>query len=771
MKGIDIRIGEIASPLGRVRDLRVGIGRVGSGTWDEPAGPTPCPSPTALRDWDRRLLARYRPFYMPLCDLCCLCTYGKCDLSGGKKGACGITMAAQQSRIVLLAACIGAATHTSHARELVEYLIERNGRTFPLDPGGLSVELRMPNVELVCGLRPETLADLEAVLDYCDGQLVHLLAATHTGQEGDPIDFESKVLHAGMVDHVSMEVADVAQISALDFPKADPAAALVELGLGAIDAEKPVVLVVGHNVPPAAAILDYLGAHGLEGSVEVTGICCTAIDMTRRSPSAKIVGPISWQLRYIRSGIPDLVVVDEQCVRADLYDEAARAGIPVIATSAKNCLGLADRTGDPADALVEDLVSGAVPGVLVFDPREGRRGRGPRRGPAAAAPARAARDRRRGPRRGLRRLRLLRRRLPGRVGPPGCDAGGEGRGDTAPLGALLEACVGCGRCEDACPQGIEVHRLMAAACDDCDRFAIRTGRGPIQDVEIREVGGPIVLGEIPGVVAFVGCANYPEGGREVAEMVTEFAKRRFVVCTSGCSAMAAAMHRDEEGLTPYERFSGRFEAGGVVNVGSCVANAHISGAAIKIASIFAKRKLSGNYAEVADYVYNRVGAVGVAWGAMSQKAASIAAGFWRLGIPVVVGPHGAKYRRMLLGRSDCDEDWTVRDRRTGEEVYVGPVPEHLFIAAETKEEAMAIIAKLAMRPNDTSRGRSIKLSHYIDLYGRCYGRMPDDLHRFVRTRADLPVMQKDELLPLLEARGWVERPIPDPTLLPEEAFR
>jgi hypothetical protein len=31
MKGIDIRIGEIASPLGRVRDLRVGIGRVGSG--------------------------------------------------------------------------------------------------------------------------------------------------------------------------------------------------------------------------------------------------------------------------------------------------------------------------------------------------------------------------------------------------------------------------------------------------------------------------------------------------------------------------------------------------------------------------------------------------------------------------------------------------------------------------------------------------------------------------------------------------------------------
>ena len=770
MKGIDIRIGEIASPLGRVRDLRVGIGRVGSGTWEETPGPTPCPSPTALRDWDRRLLARYRPFYMPLCDLCCLCTYGKCDLSGGKKGACGITLEAQQSRIVLLAACIGAATHTSHARELVEHLIERNGRTFPLDPGGLSVELRMPHAELVCGMRPETLADLETVLEYCDGQLVGLLATTHTGQEGDPIDFESKVLHAGMIDHVSMEVADVAQISALDFPKADPGAALVDLGLGTIDAEKPVILVVGHNVPPAAAILDYLASHGLEGTVEVTGICCTAIDMTRRSSAAKIVGPISWQLRYIRSGIPDLVVVDEQCVRTDLLDEAGRLGIPVIATSAKNCLGLPDRTKDAADALVDDLVSGAAPGMLVFDPEKVgevavrvavlRRPSRPERPAVDVAAAAAA----------CGNCGACAGACPAESDIPAAMQAAKG-GDVTPLGALLEACVGCGRCEDACPQGIEIHGLMAVACDICERFAMRAGRGPIQDVEIREVGGPIVLGEIPGIVAFVGCANYPEGGREVAEMVTEFAKRRFVVCTSGCAAMSAAMYRDEEGLTPYERFSGRFEAGGVVNVGSCVSNAHISGAAIKIASIFAKRKLSGNYAEVADYVYNRVGAVGVAWGAMSQKAASIASGFWRLGIPVVVGPHGAKYRRMLLGRSDCDGDWTVRDRRTGEEVYVGPVPEHLFIAAETKEEAMAIIAKLAMRPNDTSRGRSIKLSHYIDLYSACYGRMPDDLHRFVRTRADLPVMQKDELLPLLEARGWVERPIPDPTLLPEEAFQ
>jgi acetyl-CoA decarbonylase/synthase complex subunit alpha len=225
------------------------------------------------------------------------------------------------------------------------------------------------------------------------------------------------------------------------------------------------------------------------------------------------------------------------------------------------------------------------------------------------------------------------------------------------------------------------------------------------------------------------------------------------------------MYRNDEGKTVYEQFSGAFEAGGVVNVGSCVSNAHIAGAAIKIASIFAKRPLRGNYEEIADYVYNRVGAVGVAWGAMSQKAAAIAAGFWRLGIPVIVGPHGTKYRRMLLGRADRDSDWMVHDARTGESVYGGPVPEHLFIAAETKEEAMIMIAKLTMRPNDTSKGRANKLANYIDLHKRHVGGIPADVYRLVRTPADIPLTLKDEVDAYLAEHDWKESAIPDPTLL------
>ena len=758
--------------VGLFKNLELSIGRIVEETWTEVMGPTPFPSLTALREWDMKLLQRYKPFYMPFCDVCCLCTFGKCDLTGNKRGACGINMSAQQSRIVLLACCIGAATHIGHARHLVEHLIEKYGSNYPLDVGGLNVEVEAPVTRLVCGIKPQTLGDLEEVLDYLETQLTHLLSVTHTGQEGNNIDFESKVFDAGMIDQVGMEVADIAQISAFGFPKADPEAPLVELGLGVVDSSKPVILVIGHNVPPAIEIADYLEANGLFGDVEVCGICCTAHDITRYNPKAKIIGPISWQLRFIRSGVPDVIVVDEQCIRADALVEAQKIKAPVIAASEKNCLGLPDRTSDPPDKIVEDLVSGKDSGALILDPL--KVGEVAVKTVLRVAPQRKkfkvipnTEDVVEGAKR-CRKCNECRRACPNDLLIP--DAMSEAaKGNLAKLADLYELCIGCARCEHACPEDLPIHSFIVKASEKAlkeEKFKVRAGRGAIQDVEIRNVGGPIVLGEIPGVVAFVGCANYPNGGKEIAEMCKEFANRRYIVVTSGCAAMSAAMYKDEEGKTPYEIFSGAFDAGGLLNVGSCVSNPHIAGAAIKIASIFAKRNLRANYEEIADYVLNRVGAVGIAWGAMSQKAASIASGFWRLGVPVIVGPHGTKYRRMLLGRADREEDWYVYDARTGEKVYAGPAPEHLFYAAETKEEAMVMIAKLCMRPNDTTKGRAIKLTHYIDLHKRLFGTMPKDIHLFVRNLGDIPITMKDEIVKILEEKGWKETVIPDPTLLP-----
>jgi acetyl-CoA decarbonylase/synthase complex subunit alpha len=547
---------------------------------------------------------------------------------------------------------------------------------------------------------------------------------------------------------------------------------LVNLGFGAVDAEKPMIMVIGHNVIPSISIIDYLRDNDLADKVEVCGLCCTAHDMTRYEKRAKIVGPISWQLRFIRSGVPDLVVVDEQCVRCDVLEEAKSIKAPVIAASEKNCSGLPDRTHDSVDEIVADLANGKTPGALILDPD--KVGEVAARVVMQVAPTRKrfkalpevdlliekAKE--------CRKCNECMRACPNLMPITGAIAAAA-KGDLTKLAEFYEQCLGCGRCESACSEGIPIHSFIVKAAEKQmkqEKFVVRSGRGAIQDVEIRNVGSPIVLGEIPGVVALVGCANFPKGGREVADIATEFAKRRYIVVTSGCSAMSAAMWKDTKGKTPYETFSGAFEAGGIVNVGSCVANSHIAGAAIKIASIFAKRNLRANYEEIADYIYNRVGAVGVAWGAMSQKAAAIASGFWRLGVPVIVGPHGSKYRRMLLGRKDKAEDWYVYDARTGDRILVGPVPEHLFYAAETKEEAMVMIAKLCMRPNDTTKGRAIKLTHYIDLHKRLYGTIPDDVHLFVRNRNDIPITMKDEIVKILVEKGWKETRIPDPTLLP-----
>ena len=771
-KGVKVKIGELKTDVGTIKNLELSVGKVVDESWAEPMGPTPFPSMTALREWDMKLLQRYKPFYMPFCDVCCLCTYGKCDLTGNKRGACGINMSAQQSRTVLLACCIGASTHISHARHLVEHLIKKFGRRKALDVGGLNVKVEAPIIRLVCGTKPQTLGDLEEVLDYAESQLTNLLAVTHTGQEGNSTDFESKVLHTGMIDHVGMEVADIAQVAAYGFPKADPDSPLVDLGFGTIKTEKPVILVIGHNVVPSIGIVDYMKESGADGEIEVCGLCCTAHDITRYHKKAKIVGPISWQLRFIRSGVPDVVVLDEQCIRTDALDEAHSIKAPVIVASEKNCMGLPNRTNDPADAIVEDLVSGKAIGVLILDPekvgevavktalRVAPMRKKFKTIPEAEEVVRRAKE--------CKQCNDCRRACPQDLDIPEAIKA-AGKDNLTMLADLYESCVGCGRCEQACPVGLKIHSFIVKAGEKKlkeETYKIRAGRGAIQDVEIRNVGSPLVFGEIPGVVAFVGCANYPKGGAEVAEMVTEFANRRYIVVTSGCSAMSAAMYKNEEGKTPYENFTGEFTAGGVVNVGSCVANSHIAGAAIKIASIFAKRNLRGNYEEIADYILNRVGAVGVAWGAMSQKAAAIASGFWRLGIPVVVGPHGTKYRRMLLGRADREEDWYVYDARTGEKVYVGPSPEHLFCAVETKEEAMVMIAKLCMRPNDTSKGRAIKLTHYIDLHKRLFGTMPEDIPPFVRTVTDIPVTMKDEIMKILQDKKWKETVIPDPTLLP-----
>ena len=751
--------------ISKLQNVRINIGEIieEEEEW-EPMGPHPMPRIATLRDWDFKLLNRYKPFYAPLCDMCCLCTYGKCDLTGNKKGACGIRMDAQQGRIVLLACLIGCSAHCAHGRHLLHDMINKFGRDVPVDFGP-KVNIEAPLTRLVCGIKPKTIGDYDKVFSYIEEQIVQLADALHTGQEGSYVDFESKALHMGMLDSLSKEAADIIQIACYHMPSGfegdGPDVPLVDVGIGTIDTKKPVIIVIGHNVPPAADIGTYLMENNLEDKVELGGICCTSIDTTRVYNKAKLVSALGRQLRVLRAGIADVVVTDEQCIRADVLELCQHTHSPLIATNDKAMHGLVNRTDDDPDKIVDDLVSGRVPGVVILEPDQV--------GKVAVRTA-LQMDKKR---KGLSYIlsdaeftRYVNDCIQCGSCTLACPNGlliGEANksaaaGNVKPLADLFDICVGCGRCEQVCKKHIPIVDVVTKAAYPQvkeEKGRMRVGRGPVWDSEIREVGAPLVLGTIPGIIAPIGCGNYPNGTEEVQLIVKEFAERNYIVTLTGCMAIDCALWKDEEGKTVYEQHHGRFDAGGVLNIGSCVSNAHIHGAAIKVAGIFAGRPLRGNYEEISDYILSRVGACGVAWGAMSQKAASIATGFNRLGVPAVVGPHGAKYRRAFMGRPDIKEDWTLIDATDGSKVYVEPGPQDLLVACETVEEAMPMMAKLCIRPSDTDRGRSIKLTHYIDLSQKYLNAYPPDWHLFVRTASDLPIATRNALLKKLEdEQGW-----------------
>jgi acetyl-CoA decarbonylase/synthase complex subunit alpha len=540
---------------------------------------------------------------------------------------------------------------------------------------------------------------------------------------------------------------------------------LVDLGWNTVDKTKPIILFVGHNPATSTVVVDYLRENDLYDKVEFCGVCCTALETSRYSDKAKVIGPYSRQLFFIRSGFADVIMTDEQCIRTDMPIEATKAGSALIATLDKVMYGLENasemETGEIVKKMVEEKQHFAI-----LDPKKAAE--------VAVKVAMAMAPQRR--KEWLTEQEAT--ELAKKCGSCGiCETAcpnlfdiGNGvsqvaKGNFDVIREQFNLCIGCGKCEEECPKNIPILKIMQVGASK-EKWKIRSGRGPIMDTEIRTVGAPITLGTIPGVVAFVGCSNFPDI-RDLAEMVDEFARRKYIVVVSGCTAMAVGMWKDADGKTIYEKYPGDFDAGCVVNVGSCVANSHIAGAAIKIANIFAALPLRANYEVMADYVLNRVGAVGIAWGAYSQKAAAIGTGFNRLGIPVILGPHSSKYRRLYLSRKEEDE-WKVMDARKRQIVETTePSPEHLAYVCETKEKAMVMIPKMCIRKNDTPQGRGIKLNHYISLYKKYMGGgLPEDLPLYVRRDADIPLVYKKEVKVYLTQIGWKPKePVGLPTMI------
>jgi acetyl-CoA decarbonylase/synthase complex subunit alpha len=514
---------------------------------------------------------------------------------------------------------------------------------------------------------------------------------------------------------------------------------------------------------------------------------------------------------YIKSGIPDLVVLDEQCIRADIFELCAEKNIPIITTSDKCSLGLPDKTKETHYKIVNEILDGKIPGALIRDSQKV--------GKTAVALATKIKEK------NFLQIRLnnltqnevaINKTADECNSCRTCDTSclevkensssktfiSEAENDMLPyieicnlcgqcnrscsamlpikeafeeakdgdislMSSFYGKCVGCGKCMEACDKNIpliDIIRIASQEKIDAEKFSMRTGRGPIQDIEIRKVGAPIVFGDIPGVIALAGCSNYANGEIEVHKIAEEFLKRGYIVLAAGCAAMDISLQKDEDGKTLYEKYSGNFDRGGLVNLGPCVANAHAIGSAIKIANIFAKVPLENNFTEIADYILNRIGVCVIAWGAMSQKAFAIATGANRWGIPAVLGPHASKYKRLYLGNDQ--ELRKIKDKRNGTEVMCEPAPLHLAYSAESLNESMIMAAKLCIRPNDTPRGRMIKLNNYVDIYKKFYGCLPPDIHHYVRNEKEIPYQEKEEIMEILSENNWEPRKPPkEPSIL------
>ncbi|OPY48312.1 MAG: Acetyl-CoA decarbonylase/synthase complex subunit alpha [Methanosaeta sp. PtaU1.Bin016] len=787
-----------------MKNVQINIGAVikEEEEWDQPMGPYPKPNVATLREWDFKLANRYKIFYAPADDTCTLCTYGPCDLTGNIRGACGIDMAGYSGKIVLIACLMGTCAHTAHGRHLYHWCLDKFG-DLKFDMGD-EILVDSPVYQTIVGSKPKTLKEFGDGLAYCEEQVVQLLAATHTGQEGSYVDFESKALHASMIDQLGMEICDMLQIVAYDMPRGAADAPLVEIGMGTLDQSKGVLIAYGHNLAAGAEAMFYAEANKLWDKVDIGGVCCTAHDLNRVGLGAgshvpkgigtrpKVAGAMGWWRKMVRSGIMDCIMIDEQCVFCNVLEDAQKRKIPVIATSDKILLGLPDRTNDSVDAIVDDLVNFKVPGVAVLDPTKA--------GEVGIKVAIAVK-----PKRAAAKIQNLLTEEQFKVELDKCTTCNQcafvcpphikisnliaeaKKGNLEAFSSMYEICVGCGRCEQVCPQGINILDLYEYANRQYiknQKFKMRSGRGPARDTEIRKVGAPLVLGTIPGVIALVGCSNYPNGTKECYDIAKEFVDRGYIVVTSGCMAMDMSLYTDQDGKTIWEQYPGGFDGRNICNTGSCVSNANIADAAIKVATIFAHRNHRGNFDDIADYILNKVGACGVAWGPYSQKAAAIATGCNRLGIPVVVQPHSVMYRRSFMARADKPEDWMVIDARDGKIQQIEPVPESLLYIAETKEEAMLEMAKLCFRPSDNSMGRSIKLTHYCDISMKYFGKLPDDWYLFVRDVKDLPLTYQQQMMKELEEKhGWkidwkakkfIEGPLRvadvsfDPTLIPRK---
>jgi acetyl-CoA decarbonylase/synthase complex subunit alpha len=187
--------------------------------------------------------------------------------------------------------------------------------------------------------------------------------------------------------------------------------------------------------------------------------------------------------------VADVIIVDEQCVRTDVLEEAQNKNTAVIATTDKMCLGLPDMTDEDPDVIVSKLLNKEIEGALILDPEKV--------GEVSVKVAKILSPER-------EKLKLLPeldevQKMAAectecgwctRVCPnskPMMEAVIAARdGDFSGFEKLYlnDVCYSCGRCEQECERELPLMSMLAKVGEKLaktEKFNIRAGRGPVQD--------------------------------------------------------------------------------------------------------------------------------------------------------------------------------------------------------------------------------------------------------------------------------------------------
>lgn len=330
-----------------------------------------------------RYLAQQPQCGFGLLGVCCRnCNMGPCRIDpfgyGPSKGICGASADTIVARNLMRALAAGAASHSDHARDIVEvfrgiidgwakdYRITDEGKLINMakalgieTEGKGIMEIAKEVVEIaemefgkpgneplrfLNAYAPEKRKRLWERLGVTpraiDREVTEIMHRTHMGVDADPLNLIAQGIRAALADGWSGSMM-ATLFSDVMFGTPKPIKVWANLGVLREDAVN--IMVHGHNpllsmkiaeVAKDPELVELARSLGAEGGINVVGMCCTGNEVLMRL-GIPIAGNFLQQELAIITGALEAVVVDYQCIMPSLVDVASCYHTKVITTEPK----------------------------------------------------------------------------------------------------------------------------------------------------------------------------------------------------------------------------------------------------------------------------------------------------------------------------------------------------------------------------------------------------------------------------------------------------